>query len=51
MLDLIYSLIIEATDDLTFFYFYPPDLQGFILFFFLFLHFFNSITIINLIYK
>jgi len=29
MLDLAYSLIIEATDDPNFFGFYSPDLQGF----------------------
>jgi predicted RNase H-like HicB family nuclease len=29
MLDLKYSLIIEATDDPTFFTFYSPDLEGF----------------------
>jgi predicted RNase H-like HicB family nuclease len=29
MLDLKYSLIIEATDDPTFFGFYSPDLEGF----------------------
>lgn len=29
MLDLKYSLVIEATDDPTFFGFYSPDLEGF----------------------
>ena len=29
MLDLKYSLIIEATEDPTFFTFYSPDLEGF----------------------
>jgi len=29
MLDLRYSLIIEATDDPSFFTFYSPDLEGF----------------------
>jgi predicted RNase H-like HicB family nuclease len=29
MLELKYSLIIEATDDPTFFTFYSPDLEGF----------------------
>ena len=29
MLDLTYSLVIEATDDPNFFGFYSPDLQGF----------------------
>ncbi len=29
MLDLPYSLVIEATDDPTFFGFYSPDLDGF----------------------
>lgn len=29
MLDLSYSLIIEATDDPSFFGFYSPDLEGF----------------------
>ncbi len=29
MLDLLYSLIIEATDDPNFFGFYSPDLEGF----------------------
>jgi predicted RNase H-like HicB family nuclease len=29
MIDLKYSLIIEATDDPTFFGFYSPDLEGF----------------------
>ena len=29
MIDLPYSLIIEATDDPTFFAFYSPDLEGF----------------------
>ena len=29
MLDLQYSLIIEATEDPTFFGFYSPDLEGF----------------------
>jgi len=29
MIDLKYSLVIEATDDPTFFGFYSPDLQGF----------------------
>jgi predicted RNase H-like HicB family nuclease len=29
MLDLRYSLVIEATEDPTFFGFYSPDLQGF----------------------
>ncbi len=29
MLDLSYSLIIEATDDPAFFGFYSPDLEGF----------------------
>lgn len=29
MIDLKYSLVIEATEDLTFFTFYSPDLQGF----------------------
>ncbi len=29
MIDLTYSLIIEATDDPTFFWFYSPDLEGF----------------------
>ena len=29
MLDLKYSLIIEATEDPTFFAFYSPDLEGF----------------------
>lgn len=29
MLDLKYSLIIEATDDPTFFAFYSPDVEGF----------------------
>ncbi len=30
MINLKYSLVIEATDDPTFFGFYSPDLQGFI---------------------
>ncbi len=29
MIDLLYSLIIEATEDPTFFGFYSPDLSGF----------------------
>lgn len=29
MIDLKYSLVIEATDDPTFFGFYSPDLEGF----------------------
>jgi hypothetical protein len=29
MLDLAYSLVIEATDDPTFLGFYSPDLEGF----------------------
>ncbi len=29
MIDLKYSLIIEATEDLSFFTFYSPDLEGF----------------------
>ena len=29
MIDLIYSLVIEATDDPNFFGFYSPDLEGF----------------------
>jgi predicted RNase H-like HicB family nuclease len=29
MLNLKYSLIIEATEDLTFFTFYSPDIEGF----------------------
>ncbi len=29
MIDLKYSLVIEATDDPTFFSFYSPDLEGF----------------------
>ena len=29
MIDLRYSLVIEATDDPTFFGFYSPDLEGF----------------------
>ena len=29
MIDLPYSLVIEATDDPTFFGFYSPDLEGF----------------------
>jgi len=29
MLELKYSLVIEATDDLNFFGFYSPDLEGF----------------------
>lgn len=29
MIDLPYSLVIEATDDLTFFGFFSPDLEGF----------------------
>ena len=29
MIDLQYSLVIEATDDPTFFGFYSPDLEGF----------------------
>ena len=29
MIDLIYSLIIEATEDPAFFTFYSPDLEGF----------------------
>ncbi len=29
MIDLIYSLIIEATEDPSFFTFYSPDLEGF----------------------
>jgi len=29
MLDLAYSLVIEATDDPNFFGFYSPDLEGF----------------------
>ena len=29
MIDLEYSLVIEATDDPTFFGFYSPDLEGF----------------------
>lgn len=29
MIDLNYSLVIEATDDPTFFSFYSPDLEGF----------------------
>ncbi len=29
MIDLKYSLVIEATEDLTFFGFYSPDLEGF----------------------
>ena len=29
MIDLMYSLIIEATEDPTFFTFYSPDLEGF----------------------
>ncbi len=29
MIDLKYSLVIEATDDPTFFAFYSPDLEGF----------------------
>ena len=29
MIDLKYSLVIEATEDLSFFSFYSPDLEGF----------------------
>ncbi|MGH7775025.1 MAG: hypothetical protein ACREQA_22590 [Candidatus Binatia bacterium] len=29
MIDLKYSLVIEATEDLNFFGFYSPDLEGF----------------------
>ena len=29
MIDLKYFLVVEATDDLTFFAFYPPELDGF----------------------